>query len=309
MQIMKIFRCDTSPYQSFDFSKREKKALETLAGAIYLDSIQEASILLTNTHSDIFNLETEGIELIIHANSGYDNFPLSFVKNAPFPIVIGSEIRALAVSEYILYCLLKHYSQVPFQKSWDRSWDSRTLLKTEQVLLIGMGNIGRKIYSSLTPLVDKIWAFDPYKEDALKSLDDIPLKKCGVVILCAGLNETNDKLVDKNLLEALPANVAIINAARGKLIAQDDLLTHLKNNLESSAYLDVFEKEPAPLEELNLPNLFLTSHIAGVFKNLDDTIIEFEKQVIYDFLNDFPNFEKKYHDSILKNRIHDNILI
>ncbi|TDJ09002.1 MAG: hypothetical protein E2O68_00955 [Deltaproteobacteria bacterium] len=298
---MKIFRCDTSPYQDPNFSKQEKQELETLALS-YQKKIQNASVLLTNTLTDIENLKTDGIELIIHPNSGYDNFPHSFVKKADFPIVIGSEIRALAVSEYILSCLL---GQVPFQKAWDRTWQGRSLIKDQQVLIIGMGKIGKIVKNSITPLVEKVWVQDPYKNEE----DKVPLKEISTVILCAGLNETSHQMIDTKFLESLPPLVTIINAARGKLINQQDLITFLKNNPGSTAYLDVFEKEPARFEKLNLPNMFLTSHIAGVFDGLDNSIINFEKKVIGDFMNDRENFEKKYHDSILKNRIHDNILI
>jgi len=298
---MKIFRCDTSPYQDPNFSKQEKQELETL-GLSYQKKIQNASVLLTNTLTDIENLKTDGIELIIHPNSGYDNFPHSFVKKADFPIVIGSEIRALAVSEYILSCLL---GQVPFQKAWDRTWQGRSLIKDQQVLIIGMGKIGKIVKNSITPLVEKVWLQDPFKNEE----DKVPLKEISTVILCAGLNETSHQMIDTKFLESLPPLVTIINAARGKLINQEDLITFLKNNPGSTAYLDVFEKEPARFEKLNLPNMFLTSHIAGVFDGLDNSIINFEKKVIGDFMNDRENFEKKYHDSILKNRIHDNILI
>lgn len=307
---MKIFRCNTSPYQSPDFSYKEKKELESL-GINYLDTNQDASILITNTLTKIPDLDIKGVELIIHPNSGYDNFPLSFVEKANVPIIIGSEIRASAVSEYILYCLFKRFSKVPFQKSWNRSWKGRSLLRDQQVLLIGRGKIGTIIKDSLLPLVEKIWTVDPFinEDDILNTPFEAPLHQCGVVILCSGLNETSRNIIDAKFLKSLPKDATIINAARGKLINQEDLLSFLKERPEAYAYLDVFEKEPAVLEELNLPNLSLTSHIAGVFDALDDTIIAFEKRVITDFKHERENFEKKYHDSILKNRIHDNILI
>ena len=308
MQIMKIFRCDTSPYQDPNFSLKEKQELESI-GCTYLESNSDANALITNTNTEILNLDTKGVELIIHPNSGYDNYPLDFIQNADFPIVIGSEIRANAVTEYILYCLLERFSTIPFQKSWDRSWKGRSLLRDQQVLLVGQGKIGTLVKNSISPLVDKIWTVDPFLNETFNTPFEVPLHQCSVVILACGLNETSGHLIDSQVFKSLPVNTTIINAARGKLINQSDLLTFLRANPESHAYLDVFEKEPTPLEELNLANLSLTSHIAGVFDNLDDTIIKFEKRVISEFKNDRINFEKKYHDSILKNRIHDNILI
>jgi len=86
---MKISRTSISPYQNPNFQERERKALSE-----FENMENEGEILITNTLTDISLIDTKNLRLIIHPNSGYDNFPIGFVKGADFPIVIGNEIRA-----------------------------------------------------------------------------------------------------------------------------------------------------------------------------------------------------------------------
>lgn len=304
---MKIFRCDYSPYQSTNFVLREKVELRSI-GLEYIEDQKKASILITNTSTKIEELNLENTKLIIHPNSGYDNFPLHFVKDMPFPIVIGGEIRSSAVYEYILSCIFHRY-KINFQKDWNRSPFDRPLLKDQEVLLIGLGNIGQKVKNSLRSMTKKIHVLDPYVEGSKKSLNEIPIERCSIIILCCGLNKTSQYIIDSNFLTLVPKNTTIINPARGKLINQKDLISFLKRFPDSSAYLDVFEKEPSNFSTLNLKNIYLTSHIAGFFNQLDESIINFEKKILKDYLTKTSEFSTMHRNSILKNRIHDNILI
>ena len=65
----------------------------------------------------------------------------------------------------------------------------------------------------------------------------------------------------------------------------DDLLKYLNETPGATAYLDVFEEEPYNDKTAQLPNLFKSSHIAGVYKNIDQEIIGFTQTVIQNFVN------------------------
>lgn len=116
-------------------------------------------------------------------------------------------------------------------------------------------------------------------------------------------------MIDKHFLNALKDSALIINAARGELIKTNDLVNFLKANDEAFAVLDVFEKEPNDFFEFSdLRNIKLTSHIAGVYKNIDLHTIDFETSVIRDYLEltsfDFSN---KYQKMILQNKLRPEI--
>lgn len=301
---MKISRTSISPYQNPNFQEKERVALSEFEN---MDI--EGEILITNTLTDVSSIDTKNLRLIIHPNSGYDNFPIDFVKKVDFPIVIGNEIRAHAVSEYILFCLLKRFGNFSHQTNWDRKLKNRFLLKDKNILIVGYGHIGKLIKKSLEYIAGNIFVVDPYVEGQFKSLGEVPLEICDVVILCSSLNPTSFHLINKEVLKKLPKNLTIINPSRGDLVSQKDLLDFLKNNPDAFAFLDVFDEEPHNLEFEDLKNLFTTSHIAGVFENLDDQIIDFERKVLRDFFNLPRDFSALYKNSLLKNRIRDNFLV
>jgi phosphoglycerate dehydrogenase-like enzyme len=72
-------------------------------------------------------------------------------------------------------------------------------------------------------------------------------------------------LIDASLLNRLRPGATLINTARGGLIREADLIAMLRARPDVQAILDVTDPEPpvanSPLYEL--PNVFLTPHIAG----------------------------------------------
>ncbi|EQC51280.1 hypothetical protein, partial [Bacteriovorax sp. DB6_IX] len=57
-------------------------------------------------------------------------------------------------------------------------------------------------------------------------------------------------------------------------------------------------------------NIHLSSHIAGVYEDIDQVIIEHELNTIKDFFElEEDKFKKKYERLLLKNKIINDILI
>ena len=131
------------------------------------------------------------------------------------------------------------------------------------------------------------------------------------IILCAGLNNSSYHLLDEEFFKQLKENVTIINPARGSLISERALLSYLESNPNNKVYLDVFETEPANFSVFSkFPNVYLSSHIAGVYKGIDDAIISYEYNLIDSFINlSRDKFQEKYSALNLKNKIINGILI
>lgn len=301
-----------SPYWSEAFISSEKNTFSTL-GFNYLEPEEKSNssidILITNTHSNLDSLTPEqrkNLKLIIHPNSGYDNFSFDFVSSVACPIILGNSLRAKAVSEVILAELFSRCSLSPSHKEWDknRSWP-RSLLSEKKVLIVGMGMIGNTIFQTLQHLTEELFLYDPFK-----GYSPLPKNIFDVVILCQSLNPLSQHFVNEEFLKQVASDGMIINCARGELVNTKDLLTFLRSNPESYAYLDVFEKEPCSFADLQLQNLKLSSHIAGVHSTLEEKT----KKFIYDVLNNFKtlssnDFLQTYDAINLKNRMAENFLI
>jgi len=302
---LQFFRADTSPYQESNFKDLEIQRLSQLS-IIPSANLADADILLTNTHTR-FDLLTEDLvkktKLIIHPNSGYDNIPTNFVKEHDFPIIVGNPIRANGVTEYILSCVFKHFSKMHEKNIWDpsRSWP-RLRLADQNILIIGKGLIGNKLCESLGPIVNSISFYDPYKGHS-----NLEPENKNIILVAASLNQSSKYLIEKDFLSCLPKGVVIVNAARGKIINQEDLKYYLRENKSAHAYLDVFENEPFQDNEFSdFSNIHCTSHIAGVSKNLDQLILDFEIKVLKDFLThrlSINEFLDIYSSLCLKNKL------
>lgn len=307
-----IIRKNVSSYQGPNFTVLEKKHLEIIPEVLYeevpQDDLKKIIITTSNTIiSDLKNLDE--ISLLIHPNSGYDNFPLEFVKEAKFPIIIGNKIRMAAVTSYIMSALFEHTGKINHSETWDpsRKW-SRNLLNDRKILIIGQGHIGKRVELILKTLGASPIVYDPYKNQNALAPTDVE-----VVIMACSLNPTNEKMINKEFLSKLAPYYLFINPARGGLVDQEALVQSLLENKRAYAYLDVFDKEPFDEKSfLGLKNITLSSHIAGVHNSLNTNILHFEWNVINDFIHkcsDLDKFKSKYSESLLQNRIREDFLI
>lgn len=78
--------------------------------------------------------------------------------------------------------------------------------------------------------------------------------------------ETNGS-INKEFFKAMKESAILINAGRGELINEADLVNALKDGLIAGAALDVRATEPPTVGDLEkLENVILTPHIAGITK-------------------------------------------
>jgi len=280
---LKVIRLDTSSYHKNNFRQEEKKRIESLAHVQMTNQINEADIVISTSYSNINDLLSykDQIKLIIHPNSGHDNYQYEVVKQLDVPIILGNQIRAQAVAQYVLSTLNEKYNPIPIQKQWDKARQfKRTPLWNANVLIVGKGHVGTILGQSLGPLVKELHFSDPLKGINFQG----DLSKVDIIILACGLNSSSKHLIDKDFLKKCSSSLFLINPARGALVNLMDLFDFLKSNENSHAQLDCFEKEPFDIASLP-QNAKGTSHIAGVYEGLDEAIIDFEYKIIKSFLN------------------------
>lgn len=315
MKSFQAVRTHLSPYQHPDFMQMEKSLLENLPGIEYrpLEKLHpdKEIILLTNTHTKLSQLPGSlfsRTRLIVHANSGYDNFsgPPEESLWEKIPVVIGHTIRAQAVVEYSLGCLFEATQSLPQHLIWNkgRHW-SRELLKDIPVCIFGYGHIGSKLAATLTALGVQVTIVDPFIQECphphFKYWQELDLKKIRVVISCMGLNATSRKLFNEDFFAKAHESLIFINGARGGLVDEVALKNFLRSHPEAWAFLDVFENEPFGDEWHNFPQVWKTSHIAGVHQKLDQGILDFEHTVLSDFLTLSDNeFTLRYKKELLQ---------
>jgi D-3-phosphoglycerate dehydrogenase len=310
-----VFRTHLSPYQSQNFTELERNTLEKIPGLSYGNIDEEDLILITNTHTEIGQLDPQILKrtrLIVHPNSGYDHFEKDYRLWSEIPVIVGHTIRAQAVAEYTLGCLIQGSSEMPQHLVWDknRNWD-RKLISEMEIWVYGLGHIGQIVTRILKSLGAKVVTIDPFKADAdLKHWRSGHRRNAHAHLLTASLNHTSKHLLNFDFFQDVRGDAIIVNGARGGLIDGNSLKDFLLTNPRALAFLDVFEKEPFHGEWMNVPNVWKTSHIAGVSRHLDQKVIEFETMVLQDFTHLFKtDFMAKYKNECLQNKFFDGVLI
>ena len=137
--------------------------------------------------------------------------------------------------------------------------------------IVGASHVGRLVLSMLKPFELRVLLYDPYISPL--QARDMGATKVGmtellaqsdVVSLHAPLLDATRGMLGAKELALMPDGATLINTARGALIDQRALESELVNG-RLFAMLDT--TDPAELPEdsplFELPNVFLTPHIAG----------------------------------------------
>lgn len=145
-------------------------------------------------------------------------------------------------------------------------------LTGKTVGLIGCGIIGRRLLELLQPFRTTTFVHDPYVPRELADVFDVTftslgnvLSRCDVVICLAPLTPATRGMLGARELARMRDDAVFVNVSRGAIMQTDALVAELRSG-RIVACLDVFDPEPIPVDSAvrDLPNVFLTPHIAGV---------------------------------------------
>ena len=165
------------------------------------------------------------------------------------------------------------------ERKWKNGWDPQLMLGTDVhnkiIGLIGMGKIGQAVAKralgfSMKILYHKrnkdITCMDNYLKNKVEycELNELIANSDYIVITCS-LNKDSYHLIDIIKLKSMKKTSFLINASRGKIIKEKDLVFALENKLLAGAALDVFEEEPITSNNplIKMDNVILLPHIAS----------------------------------------------
>ncbi len=166
-------------------------------------------------------------------------------------------------------------------------------LRGKTVGIIGLGKIGLRTAELFHAFGAEILAHSrTVHADApayirQTSLEDV-LRSSDIVALHCPLNDASRGMINAERLSMMKETALLINAARGPVVVEQDLLSALERGVIAGAALDVFEKEP-PLDPslpiLRAPNTLLTPHVA--FATKESMLLRAE--IVFDNLENWLN--------------------
>jgi D-3-phosphoglycerate dehydrogenase len=223
--------------------------------------------------SSRFFTESRQLKTVIRWGIGMDSVDLEaarlhgvIVRNTPG--VFGSEVADSAFG-YILN-LARGYIAIDAavrSGGWPKV-EGLTLSGT-RLGIVGFGAVGREIAKRGLGFGMEIVAHDPFVSGAPAGAQMVAIEALlatsRFVVLACPLTQETLHLIDAERLALMRSDAFLINVARGPVVLERDLVAALKGSQLAGAALDVFEKEPLPIEsELRqLPNVVLGSHNAS----------------------------------------------
>lgn len=219
------------------------------------------------------------LRAILHSAGSVKGFVTPEVWERGIVVSTAADANAVPVAEYTLAMILLAGKDV---------LNHRERLRTERVSpgwgfvpgignhgrrvgVIGASRIGRRVIELLRPFDLRVSLTDPYVDEAgaaalgvpLLPLDEL-LRTCDIVTVHAPDTPETHRLLDRRALALMPDGAVLVNTARGALVDHDALVDELRTG-RLSAILDVTDPEPLPADSplLDLPNAFVTPHLAG----------------------------------------------
>jgi phosphoglycerate dehydrogenase-like enzyme len=181
------------------------------------------------------------------------------------------------MSEYVFGYLLFHEKKMleriraQHSKEWKRPESG--VLRGKTIGLLGVGSIGAHLASTAKHFGMSVRGFTRESEscadvDVYYHEPNILKFTEGLDYLVTILPRTKDtnKIVDADLLNALPSHAIFINVGRGNAVDEAALVTALNEGKIATAVLDVFAEEPLPQNHpfWTTPNLFMTFHTSAI---------------------------------------------
>lgn len=173
------------------------------------------------------------------------------------PNVFGDEV-ADVVMGYIL--LLARKIHIIDKKVRGGEWNTAQLqglsLRNKTLGVIGIGSIGRSVVERGEATGMNILGYDIFPIDQsfiekhnLRQVDlNTLLSESDFISLNCNLSASNYHMIGENEFGKMKTTAFLINTSRGPLIDEEALITALNTGKIAGAALDVFEKEPLPMD-------------------------------------------------------------
>ncbi len=236
----------------------------------------------------------EKCKLVIRHGVGYDNVNVAALNGAGIPLCYIPDYCVDEVAEQaialILGCARRVVSsrKVLDDSSARGQWDFKPVIPmfrmTGQTLgIIGCGRIGSRVYQKLGSFGMKFLICDPYltaerkKELGIEVVSkETVFRGSDYMTIHTPLTPETRHIVNRETLALMKPTAYLVNTARGPMVDAGALAEALKNSVIAGAAIDVFDREPPPLDYplFGLPNAILTPHLAWYSEDGARTIRE-----------------------------------
>lgn len=232
-----------------------------------LTLVPKAQVLVTRSETDVdkavIDAGTE-LKVVARAAVGVGNIDLEYATQRGILVLNTPGLNTNSAAELTLGLMLGMFRNIPQAHGkvksggWDRHRYNGNELRGKTIGIIGLGNVGHRVAKFCRGFDMNVLAYDPYignevfvRNDA-KRVNDLTdlLRQVDLVTLHVPLNKETKGMITRRHLETMKPGSYLVNAARGGVVAEADLLWALQNKILAGIAIDTFEKEPNPWTQL-----------------------------------------------------------
>ncbi|MBL4748684.1 MAG: glyoxylate/hydroxypyruvate reductase A [Magnetovibrio sp.] len=216
----------------------------------------------------IFNLGA-GVDRLLQDS----NLP----KNIPI-VRLVDPLLSSGMTEHMMYWVLHFHRNmhVYCQQKTAARWVQHTPHNTQKrpIGILGLGELGQDVAHALLMMGFENLAGWSLSRKDLPGIESFAgadaleafLGRTEILLCLLPHTPMTQGLLQANTLAKLPQGAFIINAGRGGLIVENDLIAALTSGHIEAAALDVFKTEPLPEDHAfwTMDNVFITPHVASI---------------------------------------------
>ena len=264
----------------------------------------------TQVRKDIID-QCSSLKIIGRGGVGMDNIDVDYARDKGILVINTPAASSQSVAELVMAHLFNisrfvydSNRNMPIEgntsfKVLKKKYAKGSELRGKTLGVIGFGRIGQFTAKYALGNGMNVVAFDPFLQEVTLSIDiadkkvDITIKTTDLETLLKNSDYISmhvpmpaDKkpIISNPEFDLMKEGVKIVNAARGGVIDEDDLIEAVNNGKVGAVALDVFVGEPQPrLDVLSLQNTSLTPHIGAATTEAQDRIGTELAEKIIDF--------------------------
>ncbi len=242
--------------------------------------IADVDVLITgwgvpNLDAD-FYAAAKNLKMIAHTGGSVGDLANEALEKSCVVLLSGNRYYAESVAQgTIAYMLLGQRRLYPILKGTEQGWfrGGRTDgLRGKTVGLVSFGMISKDVARMLQVFDCRVKVYSSHglsqQEMEQYHVESCSLEElfatCDIVSVHSGLTDKTYHMVNEKLLGLMKDDALIVNTARGAVIDEAALEKEVASG-RLRAVLDVFEKEPLPMDSKlrNLDNVVIVPHMGG----------------------------------------------
>lgn len=217
------------------------------------------------------------LKYVVRAGEGTDNIDKAYcaqkgikVSNTPGANNNSAAEHAVALMMTVLRKTAAADASMK-RGEWNKDAFTGNELTNKTVGIMGFGRIGQIVAKRISGFEPKVLFFDPMVHgsqvtwaEKVNTLDEL-FSRSDIVTIHTPLIDATKGVVNANLLSKMKPTAILVNAARGKIVNENDLYEALQTKKIKGAGFDVFASEPLEADSKlkHLDNIVLTPHLGG----------------------------------------------